>query len=206
MEKFFGTFEVAKMCYVSPGSVIRWIHEGKLAAAKTAGGHHRIKRDDLIQFLEGLKLPVPEALKEEKLSSPAGKLKVLIVDDEAPVRQMLSSFFKKYFPELEVDEACDGFQAGWKARETHPDLVMLDLMLPGVDGFQICRLIRNLPALQTTRIIAITALTDAASREKILSLGANDFLKKPFDTKLLKEKISGQLAVLSSIGDPREAA
>ena len=176
MEKFYGTFEVAKVCHVSPGSVIRWIHEGKLASSLTAGGHHRVHAKDLLSLLEMLRMPVPEELKGEGPAqvanpcTPAG-IKLLIIDDEHWIRQLIRTVVAKEFPQVQVEDADEGFVAGWKACGMKPDLVILDLMLPGLNGFHICELLRSTPELRQARIIAITGLHEPEIQEKILKIG-----------------------------------
>ena len=93
MGKFYSTFEAAKICHVSPGSMIRWIHEGKLNASVTAGGHHRISGKDLLNLIKAMRLPIPQDLKdgpevERGKSSPANREsgKILVADDEPGIR------------------------------------------------------------------------------------------------------------------------
>ncbi len=187
MEKFFGTQEIAKMCQVAQGTVIRWIKEGKLPASVTAGGHHRIQTQDLIQFLKDLRLPLPQ-----DLESPGCK-KILIVDDEKDVRNLVRWVIEHNFSNVIVAEAEDGFKAGWKAHEFSPDLVILDLLMPGLDGFRVCEFIRNFPQLKDVKIIALSAWMDQSVENKFKELGAQDFIAKPFDPEIFKQKIAKQL-------------
>lgn len=188
MDKYFSTFEVAKICQVSPGSVTRWIHDGKLAASVTAGGHHRVQADNLLKLLRSLRMPIPA-----ELALYEQQIKILIVDDEVGIRQLLRSIINKYYPDINIEEAEEGFPAGWKAHGFHPDLVLLDIMLPGMDGFRVCQFIRNNPELKRTKIIVITAVQEPEAREKMLKLGADDFITKPFNVEDLKQKIEAQL-------------
>ena len=188
MEKLLRTNEIAKICQVSQGTVIRWINEGRLPASSTAGGHNRIRSNDLIELLRNLRLPIPSELEIDQ------NIRILIVDDEAEIRNMVHWMIEQSFQNVLVEEAKDGFVAGWKAHSFHPDLVLLDLMMPGVDGFHICEFIRQFPGLKETKIIAISALLiDSDVEKKILGLGANDFLTKPFNLDVLKEKIAFHL-------------
>ena len=187
MEKLLRTQEVAKICQVAQGTVIRWIKEGKLAASSTAGGHNRIRLKDLVELLRNLRLPIPSELSEGE------KARILIVDDETEVRNMIRWMLEQDFQDIVVEEAKEGFVAGWKTHSFRPDLVVLDLMMPGLDGFHVCEFIRQFPELKHTKIIAISALNDPEIKEKFLKLGANDFLAKPFDLDLLKEKIRNLL-------------
>lgn len=188
MAEFYSTFEVAKMCHVSPGSVTRWIREGRLPASLTVGGHHRIKKSDLLELLKNLRMPIPEEFHEREK-----RVSILIVDDEPGIRQMIRWMLEQNFPGALVEEAQEGFAAGWKAHGICPQLVLLDLMIPGMDGFGVCQFIRSFPDLKNTKIIAMTALHDPQIREKMLRMGANDFLVKPFEMDVLKEKIIEQL-------------
>lgn len=191
MEKFFRTYEVAKICQVAQGTVIRWIKEGKLPSASTAGGHNRIQAKDLMELLKNLRLPIPVEFSSQLSFNE--KVRILIVDDEPEVRKMIRWKIGEDFPGAEIEEAGEGFIAGLKANAFRPHLVILDLMLPGLDGFQVCKFIRDFPGLKDTKIIAISALMDPDAAKKILELGANDFLVKPFDLDVLKEKIAIQL-------------
>lgn len=187
MDKYFGTYEAAKLCQVSPGSLIRWIKEGKLAASVTPGGHHRIAAKELIQLLKHSRMPVPPELEDQS------RIRILIVDDEPEVRGLIRWMLERQEGNLLIEEAHDGFGAGWKARDFRPDLVILDLMMPNLDGFYVCKTIRDSADLKGTKIIVITALLDEAVRDKILSLGADDFLYKPFEIDQLKEKVMAHL-------------
>ena len=203
MEKFFKTYEVAKICQVAQGTVIRWIHEGKLPASSTAGGHNRIRAKDLIDLLKSLNLPLPEELFPESVFNP--KTRVLIVDDEPEIRRMIRWMIEQDFQNVQVEEAQEGFIAGWKTNAFRPHLVILDLMLPGIDGFQVCGFIRQFPELKETKIIAISALMgDPDIAQKILDLGADDFLTKPFDLEILKKKV--RVLLNGKKGDSRAAA
>ena len=192
MEKYFSTHEVAKLCQVTRGSVIRWIHEGKLAAATTLGGHHRVQANNLYHLLKSLRMNVPAGL--ENLAEKPNPIRILIVDDEANILIMLREFFKKKFPEFSAHEASDGFAAGLLVRDLKPDLILLDLMLPGIDGFRVCQQIRAQRELDHTKIIAITGMQDEKAQNSVLALGADDFLNKPLNLALLAERIRHHLS------------
>ena len=190
MSKFYTTSEVAKMCQVSPGSVIRWIREGKLKTSRTVGGHRRIQENDLSVLLKELKMPLQSEMKDS--AGGTSLAKVLIVDDEQAICTLLREFFRDEFPDTLVEEAWDGFSAGWLARSLCPRIILLDLMLPDIDGFRVCQLIRSVDLLQHTKIIAMTGYGENG-KEEILKLGADDFIKKPVDFKRLKTLVSGIL-------------
>jgi two-component system, OmpR family, response regulator len=192
MTRFYSTEQVAKMCNVSRGSVIRWIHRGNLEATRTAGGHHRVAAAPLRNFLLSLNLTVPDELQSEYASSQL-KPVVLIVDDESSVRHLLHSFIRQHFPDFQIEEAADGFDAGVKAFEFNPALILLDIGLPGINGLSVCKKIRNIPELSHCCIIVITGLVDDKNKEEALKAGATDFLHKPFDLAMLKQKVQQHL-------------
>lgn len=179
MKQFYTTFEVAKICQVSPGSVVRWIHEGKVKAALTGGGHHRISYEQLVLFLKQLQMPLPSEL-------DLGP-RILIVDDEENVRRFIRKVIEDYFPDSAVDEAGDGFRAGWKTHSFRPQLVILDMKLPGVDGMEVCRYIRQFEELKGIKILAISG--NEALETMARQAGSDDFLQKPFSVDDLKKKI-----------------
>ncbi|MDP3920537.1 MAG: response regulator [Candidatus Omnitrophota bacterium] len=190
MSRYYSTYEVAKMCHVTPGSVNRWIRDDKIPSSLTAGGHHRISREDIIKLLESLRLPIPEELNcGARERTPA---RFLIVDDEEPVRRFLRLFFERDYPECKVDEAGEGFAAGWKANGARPDLVILDLMIPGFNGFRVCEFIRGREELKHTKILAVTGFGEE-NRERILKLGADEFLTKPLNVESLRATVSSLL-------------
>ena len=133
------TFEAARLCHVSPLSIINWVNAGRLPAFRTPGGHRRIRREDLITFMRDNGLPLPE-----ELSQGAGRRKVLIVDDEPAILKLLAEQLKRQTKDpFEVATASDGFEAGRLVASLRPDVVILDLRMPGVDGFQVCKTIRK---------------------------------------------------------------
>lgn len=186
MEKYFSTFDVARICHVSPTSVTRWITEGKLRASRTIGGHKRIKATDVVNLLKLLDMPIPSDFSE--FMEPGAARSILVVDDDASLRRMITRFLSQEFPDYTIEEAKDGFSAGWIAQQKHPEVILLDLNLPGIDGFEVCELIRKSSEFCETRIVAATGAGEDA-RERIMKLGADEFLFKPFDLKELKTVI-----------------
>lgn len=181
--RYYTTYEVARMCQVTPGSVSRWIREGKLKTAVTPGGHHRIRENVVLSFLQSMRMPIPPEL------TPRNTTRIVIVEDDSQLRSMLYQTVQKNFPKIEIHEAEDGFAAGSKISELQPDLVILDLNLPGVDGFRICRLIKEKPALKHAKVIVVTGALNADSREVILREGADECFFKPFSLPDLVAKI-----------------
>lgn len=113
--------------------------------------------------------------------------KVLIVDDEPIARESLEALLlgEKY----ELHFAANGLEGLRKAEALHPDAILLDVMMPGMDGFEVCQRLRSDPELEQVAIIMITALDDRSSRLAGLRAGADEFLSKPFDSVELKTRL-----------------
>ncbi len=132
----------------------------------------------------GLRLPSPI---RHAAVEPNSHATVLIVDDTEGSRLLLSSLLK---PEgYRLIEAADGLQAIEAARAHAPDVILLDVMMPGMDGFETCRLIREIDGLREVPILFLTALDDRPSRLEGLRAGADDFITKPIDTTELRIRL-----------------
>jgi len=114
--------------------------------------------------------------------------KILVVDDESAVRRLVSSYLER--EGYQVLEASDGVEALRKARVEHPDLIVLDLMLPEIDGLEICRVLR---AESDTYILMLTAKTEEADKLLGLGMGADDYLTKPFSPRELVARVKAIL-------------
>ncbi|MHB8857916.1 MAG: response regulator [Thermoleophilia bacterium] len=110
--------------------------------------------------------------------------KILVVDDEASVRKLVSSYLSR--EGYEVSEAEDGAQALKLARTQHPDLVVLDVMIPEVDGLEVCRILRS---ESNVFVLMLTARAEEADKLLGLGLGADDYLTKPFSPRELVARV-----------------
>jgi excisionase family DNA binding protein len=180
----YTTFETAKLCHVSPLSIINWVNAGRLPAFRTPGGHRRIRREDLIRFMRDNGIPLAEELREG-----SGKPKVLVVDDEGSIREVLSEHLTTRSKSYEVLTAADGFEAGRLVATFRPDVVLLDLRMPGLDGFQICRTIKADPDTSSTVVIAMTGFYSPETEARILECGAIRCFAKPVEPSTLSEYI-----------------
>lgn len=178
----FTTHEVAAVLQVNFTTVIDWVDKDFLKAYKTPGGHRRIRRADLLAFLETHKMPVPM-----ELVRPHGT-RVLIVDDELDVRKFLQRAIKAAGFLCAVETAEDGFEAGKKVLAFLPDLVVLDLNLPGIDGFKVCHNIKSDLATKHIKVLVITGLAGHDIKEKALKAGADGFMTKPVGIAKFQEE------------------
>jgi excisionase family DNA binding protein len=173
--------EAAGRCGVNRASIWRWIKTGRLRAARTAGGHHRILAEDLEAFMARNAM-------EPRLRHPDRSARILVVDDE-PIFQKFMIHLLEGAGYL-CETASDGFEAGVKTVTFRPHLIVLDLFMPNMDGFEVCRQIRRNPKTASIRVIAVSGMDTDANRMRILECGADLFLPKPTDTGLLKGEIA----------------
>jgi len=176
------TGEVATYCHVSKESVVKWIKGGKLKAYRTPGGHYRILKNTLKEFLQAYGMPVDQDY------FGVHSRRILIVDDEPAIREMLSRHLISNGQPYEVETAKDGYEAGHKVASFKPDLLILDIRMPGIDGFEVCRKLKADPVTQGIKIIAITAYPNSV--EKIIACGADVCLTKPLDLEALKQEVT----------------
>lgn len=193
-KKAFTTFEVAEVCDVTPVTIQNWIDKGWLRAYRTPGGHRRVLREDLVSFLESRNMPTIFAER-------SGPPKVLIVDDEVDITDLIRDVLLLDNSHYEIEVAHDGFRAGVIYANSRPDVVILDLMLPGMDGFEVCRQIKQSSSGEDTVVIAVTGFADSERQSRILKLGASHFLQKPIDAAGLRDLV--REAVAKKTGVPQ---
>jgi excisionase family DNA binding protein len=180
------TAEAARLIGVAVQSMINWINQGQIKAYRTPGGHRRIERADLVAFLKTHQMPVPPELS-------GGRPRVLVVDDEKAVVRWIARLIQRKRPDIEVFEALDGFAAGEMVGTVHPDAVILDLCMPGLDGFEVCRRIKAKSETRNATVIAITADFSPEADQKIRECGAAVCLPKPIDADRLIEELAAAL-------------
>jgi len=186
--RVFTTFQAAEYCHVSPFTVRNWIESEALPAYRTPGGHRRILREDLDAFLKRHGMPGPEVL--------GGKgNKVLIVDDDRSVTTFVARVVKQVDDETEIKVATDGFEAGSLVSTFRPRLVILDLKMPGLDGFEVCKRIKLEPSAAGATVLGITGYYTKAYAKKFAKCGGWQLLKKPLDVGRLKEAITEALSI-----------
>jgi putative two-component system response regulator len=105
--------------------------------------------------------------------------KILIVDDESSARAALETLLRR--EGYDVRDAADGRSALAACSEFKPDLILLDILMPGIDGFEVCRRIKETPETRLTPVVLITGLSDTEDRIRGITAGADDFLSKPID-------------------------
>jgi excisionase family DNA binding protein len=181
----YTTHEVSRLLHVNPRSVINWIEQSLLQSYRTPGGHRRIRHDDLMAFLRKHQIPTPASLVADKFS-------ILIVDDDQEIIDLLKAYLERQAP-YEISTAADGITALIEVGRVKPDLLVLDIMIPGVDGVEVCRRIKA-DSSNKTAIIAISGTTERQSQ--VLEAGADAFMLKPVDMDQLHAEARRLLRVL----------
>ncbi len=183
-ERVFSAHEVANICGVVNQTAINWIDKGHLEAYTTPGGQYRVYADVLANFLQKQGMRLPDELRQV-LAEQARIENVLIVDDDQEFNDMLKQFLDKQYPAFKINQAYDGYDAGRAISEFKPDLVILDIYLPGVDGYKLCQQIKADENLSRPLVMAVSGMSDDTSEARIMDAGADVFLRKPLDFKTL---------------------
>jgi excisionase family DNA binding protein len=166
--------EVAQWMMVSPITVRGWAHKGMLQAEVTPGGHRRFRREEVERFARQWN-PVGNQ----------GPLRVLIVDDDKAVVGFLKELLTGAKDPVTVETANDGFEAGRKVQTFLPDIILLDFMMPGIKGNEVCRQIKQIPGLSNVRIIVLSGYLTPEHVADMTAAGAECCLAKPVDTARL---------------------
>ena len=185
----FTTGEAAKICKVSQQTIIRCFDSGQLKGFRVPGSRfRRIPREQLFAFMKDNGIPT-DALE-------SGKRKVLIVDDDEGLVELMSDVFEKD-GRFEIRTTNNGFDAGMLVKEFRPDIVVLDVMLPDINGKEVCQRVRSDKALDDVRIICISGMVEQDKVADLKAAGANDFMQKPFSVDKLLDRVCGLLELES---------
>ena len=187
----YSALEVANICGVANQTAINWIRNGYLKAYSTPGGQYRVYADDLVGFMSDRNMRVPENL--VSLCKKTTGRGILIVEDELGLNSVLHQYLFKEFSDSTIYQAFDGFEAGSIMTGKKPDVVVLDLNLPGVDGFELCKKINSSEDFGHPAVIVITALQDSSIEDKVSEMNVVAFFRKPVVLEELTQAIKSAL-------------
>jgi len=178
--------KAAQICAVTRWTLWSYVKAGELPASRTPGGHYRVSRKDLDEFIhrKGLEL-------EEAAAAPPAKAKILVVDDDPVIRKFIIKTLEKSGHKLE--EAEDGFEAGQKTIRFKPNILIVDIFMPRMDGFEVCRRMKENPETNKTKIMAISGFDTEENRRKIIEAGADWFMPKPLSPAALRKAVTDVL-------------
>src|SRR5947199_278116 len=181
MKTVFTTGEAAKICKVSQQTIIRCFDNGQLKGFRVPGSRfRRIPREALYKFMKDNGIPT-DALE-------SGKRKVLLVDDDTELVALMNKFLDED-GRFEVRIASNGFDAGMMVKDYRPDIIVLDVMLPDINGKEVCQRVRADSALEDVRILCISGMVEEDKVQDLKLSGADDFLPKPFDAEVLIDRM-----------------
>lgn len=180
-KQVFTTGEAAEVCKVSQQTIIRCFDAGRLQGFRVPGSRfRRIPRAELIRFMRAN--DIPTTLLEE------GTKRILVVDDDPEIINLYQEIFSSD-DRFELRTAGNGYDAGLLTEQFRPDVVLLDYMLPDINGNVVCERIRSRDELAGTRIIIVSGVINQQEIDAMLKLGADEFIKKPFDVAALKQRV-----------------
>ena len=169
----FTTGEVADICKISQQTVIRCFDSGRIKGFRVPGSRfRRIPRDALVAFMKDNNIP-PGAL-------TIGKQRVLVVDDDHEVLELFCDVLEKTGL-YEIKTATTGYDAGVLTQEFLPDIVLMDYMLPDINGTVVCQTIRRNPNFENMKIVIFSGVVNNDEINELIGAGANTFVKKPFN-------------------------
>ncbi|MCH8005786.1 MAG: response regulator [Planctomycetes bacterium] len=186
-KQVFTTGEAAEICKVSQQTIIRCFDAGRLHGFRVPGSRfRRIPRVELLRFMRANDIPT------ESLES--AKKRVLVVDDDEQIVALFLDVLGRD-DRFEVQTASTGYDAGVLTEQFRPHLVLLDYMLPDINGNLVCDRIRANPDLAGTKIIIVSGVVKPDEIDALMESGADDFVKKPFDIGELIKRMKDLLEV-----------
>jgi excisionase family DNA binding protein len=190
MDDIFTVFQASKYCNVSPKTIINWIEAGHINAYKTVGGHRRVKKPDLEGFMrkQGIPIPRQEVVGERK--------RILIVDDDAIIVETIVQALEEEEYDYELISAADGFEAGLQVNHFRPHLLILDIMMPDIKGYEVCKKIKSNEETKDMKIIVLSAYLDDEKFKKMREYGADLCFSKPLPLPQLKEEVARLLCLI----------
>jgi excisionase family DNA binding protein len=186
-KQVFTTGEAAELCKVSQQTIIRCFDRGRLTGFRVPGSRfRRIPRAELLRFMQENGIP------SDLLGESA--IRILVVDDDPGILRLLEELLGRD-GRFEVRTASTGYDAGMATREFRPNVVLLDYMLPDVNGNIVCERLKADPELSETRIIIVSGVVRQDEIDGLMAAGADDFIAKPFDTEELIARIDALVGV-----------
>ncbi len=185
MKDLFTTGEAAEVCRVSQQTIIRCFDAGRLEGFRVPGSRfRRIPRQSLVKFMKENKIPLD--------TIESGKRKVLVVDDDAEIVELIVDVLGRD-GRFDTETASSGYEAGIATERFRPELILLDYMLPDVNGNIVCQAIRGNPDFENIKIIIVSGVVKRDEIAQLIKSGAEDFIRKPFDVTELTGKITAVL-------------
>lgn len=183
-KKVFTTGEAAEVCKVSQQTIIRCFDSGRLQGFRVPGSRfRRIPRDELIRFMRENEIPI------DVLDDANRNKRVLVVDDDPQIVELFVDALRRD-SRFDVMTAATGYDAGMLTESFRPDLILLDYMLPDINGDVVCDRVRNNAKTADTKIMFVSGVVEPQEIDRLKAAGADEFVKKPFDIAKVIERIA----------------
>lgn len=187
-EPTLSTSDIAKYCRTSVVNVNRWIKSGELESYRYPAGRYKITKENFRKFLVTNNIPIVDGFFEDKIIP-----KILIGEDDKDFAKGLKSTISKQYGDIEIEVLEDGYEVLLRIGTFKPDMLILDIEIPTIDGLEVCSRIKEQEDLQDIKVLAITAHSEIYPREEVLKRGADELLHKPFSVDDLFQNIDNML-------------
>ncbi|MCL4539797.1 MAG: response regulator [Bacteroidetes bacterium] len=182
-------YQASKYCGVSPHAVSDWIDAGELNALRIGGVHRRVRREDLEEFLKRRGMPIASDVVE------GVPKRILVVEDDALIIETIVRSLEEEPYDYEIVSAADGVEAGSEVNRFSPDLLILDIMMPNIDGHEVCRKVKQDPATSHMKVMVLSAYMNEENYERMKEAGADVCFSKPLPLEMLKKEVGRLLGV-----------
>jgi excisionase family DNA binding protein len=179
--------QVAEICRVSKKTVLNWIYDGALKAFTTYGGHYRIWPANVKKFLDSSGMDIPFDFIDDRTTH------ILIIDDDDAYSQMLRDAIVADLPSVEVVTTDDGYEGLMLIGEIKPQLVILDIKMPKLDGFQVLELLKSRKTEHDMKVLIVSGYLDKATKEQLSKSIADGALDKLTDVTVLMKTVTAML-------------
>ena len=180
-KEVFSTGEVAEICQLSQQTIIRYFDSGRVHGFRVPGSRfRRIPRSDLLHFMRINSIPTDPLYR--------GKKRILVVDDDEDFIEFIRDLLGED-ERFEIRTAATGYDAGLLTEQFRPHLILLDYLLPDIDGHLVCQRIKANPELRDTKVLIISGVV-SQEVEKLSRIGADGFVKKPFNGQTLVNRMA----------------
>jgi two-component system OmpR family response regulator len=176
--------QTAELCRVSKKTVLNWIYDGALKAFTTYGGHYRVWPVNLKKFLDSTGMDIPFNYVDDRTTH------LLVIDDDRDYAEMLKVAINSELPSIEVITTDNGYEGLMLIGEIKPQLVVLDIKMPKIDGFQVLELLKSRKAEHDMKILVVSGYLDAPTKQQLSKTVADYWMDKLTDLGVLIKTIS----------------
>lgn len=179
--------QVAEICRVSKKTVLNWIYDGALKAFTTYGGHYRVWPANVKKFLDAAGMDIPFEFVDDRTTH------ILIIDDDQSYSHMLRDSIVAELPSVDVITTDDGYEGLMLIGEVKPQVVILDIKMPKLDGFQVLELLKARRTEHDMKVLVVSGFLDETTKEQLSKTIAEGALDKLSDANAIVKTISQML-------------